>query len=76
MAKTLEDQVQMLTRNIFTVIYGCPEHIIRNLLDDGYVFSLQFPNYKWKFNSGGNFNCNIFVLVERKLTQLLFNFWN
>ena len=44
----------MLTENIFGVIYRSYKYITRNLLtDDGVVFNLRYPGYRWKFLKGG-----------------------
>ena len=55
-ADTIEQQVMMVTENIFETIQGSVTHIKRQLLDDGQVYSLQFPGYKWNFKTGGEHN--------------------
>ena len=48
-------QLQLLTGNIFQVIYGSRRHIQDKLLtSDGYVYNLRFPGYRWKFTEGGD----------------------
>ena len=40
--------------DIFGLIYGSYKHITGKLLtEDGVVFNLHFPGYRWKFLEGG-----------------------
>ena len=45
----------MLTKDIFNIVYGSEKHMKKQLLDDGFVFSLQYPGHKWRFLTGGNY---------------------
>ena len=54
-AKNMETQLQMLTKDIFNIVYGSEKHMKKQLLDDGFVFSLQNPGHKWRFLTGGNY---------------------
>ena len=55
-AKTITEQVEMMTENIFGLIYGSYKYILKALLKpDGVVYNLRFPGYKWKFLSGGKY---------------------
>ena len=48
-----QDQVDMVTSNIFEIIQGSKKHITKYLINDGYVYPLAFPGYKWKFLHAG-----------------------
>ena len=51
---SIEDQVKMVTENIFSVIHGSYKFITRRLLThEGVVFNLHYPGYRWKFLEGG-----------------------
>ena len=44
----------MVKENIFGIIYGSYKHIIKDLLtENGVVYNLLYPGYKWKFLEGG-----------------------
>ena len=52
----VEDQVIMLTGDIFKIIRDARKHITSQLVSSkGYVFNLEYPGYKWKYLSGVNF---------------------
>ena len=57
-ANSIDDQVKLVTDNIFPIIYGCEKYIRKSLLDGAYVYSLQFPGHKWLFKAGGTFLCS------------------
>ena len=53
-ADTVEQQVAMLTEEIFDIIYGAEKHIKKDLLTlDGLIYSLKYPGHKWRYLSGG-----------------------
>ena len=54
-AKNIETQLEMLTKDNFNIVYGSEKHMKKQLLDDGFVFSLQYPGHKWRFLAGGNY---------------------
>ena len=55
-ADTVEQQVAMVTDNVFQTIYGCEKHIKRMLLkEEECVYPLRYPGHKWKFILGGNY---------------------
>ena len=59
-AKNIKEQVDMVTRDIFGTIYRSQEFIIKHLMNGGFVFNLEFGDYKWRFLSGGMLtNCDI-----------------
>ena len=53
-AKNIGDQLGMLTKDIFKIVYGSEKHMKKQLLDNGLVFSLQNPGKKWRYLTGGN----------------------
>ena len=53
----MEQQVQLLTRNIFEMIFNREKHIITSLKSEGgYIYPLMYPGHKWKFTEGGEIN--------------------
>ena len=52
-AKTVDDQVRMLTFDIFSTVYRSVEFAKRYLLEGGFVLNLKYPDHKWKFINGG-----------------------
>ena len=52
-AKTVQDQVRMLTFDIFSTVYRSVEFAERYLLEGGFVLNLNFPDHKWQFINGG-----------------------
>ena len=52
-ATNIGDQVEMLIRNIFKIIYNSVFHIKKMLLNGGFVLNLIFPGHEWKFPNGG-----------------------
>ena len=54
-AKTLKDQVDMVTRRLFDIIQMSKHYIQNMLLDGGHVLDLRY-DYKWKYLSGNYFS--------------------
>ena len=52
-AKTIQDQTKLVTKNAFEIIYNLRTHIKDYLLSGGYIYNLQYPDHKWKFNNAG-----------------------
>ena len=52
-AKTIRDQTKLVTKNAFEIIYNSRTHIKDYLLSGGYIYNLQYPDHKWKFNNAG-----------------------
>ena len=53
MAKSIEDQTAFVTKNAFQIIYNSRDNIKKYLLDGGFVYNMKFPDFKWRFLSGG-----------------------
>ena len=52
-AKTVADQVEMLTFDIFSTVYRSHEFAKKYLLEGGFVHNLSYPDHKWRFINGG-----------------------
>ena len=52
-AKSLEDQVVMVSENIFKKIFRCQTYCKKYLLDGGWVLNMNYEGHKWRFNNGG-----------------------
>ena len=55
-ARTIKQQVEMVSKNIFSIIYGSTDYIKKYLLEGGFVLNLNYNNHKWKFVNGGTAN--------------------
>ena len=52
-AKTIEQQVELLTQNLFQIIGKSHKNVKEMLLEGGNVLNLHYPGHKWNFLAGG-----------------------
>ena len=70
-AETIEQQVKLLTTNIFEDIFASEKNIRTFLLDEGgFIYPLTYPGHKWKITEGGTKNIFLSHCASTLLKQI------